>query len=127
MKKKMLFVTMAVLLLALLIVGVASAKGWFILEWEEGECDQYHFASNHKIMVRIGECLDGVLVSEYFDILFLDGAKFDPLKVEQLCEGALWSGYDPYLGGYFPPGYYGRTDLTWDGLIWCWFPAGYWD
>ena len=126
MKKKMLFVTMAVLLLSLLIVGVASAEGWLILDWGNGTCDQYHWASDHKIMVRWGGCSDGVMESEFVDFLLLDGSKFDPLKVEQLCEGAWFSIYDPN-NGPFPTYDYGRPDLTWDGLIFCAFPPGYWN
>lgn len=125
MKKKMLLVTLAVLLLTLLIVGVASANGWFIYDWGDGTCDQYHWASDHKIMVTWGGCSDGVMVSEFWDILLLDGAKFDPLKTEQRCEGALFFGYDPDAIGLTD--LYGRPDVTWDGAIYCWFPAGYWD
>lgn len=131
MKKKMLFVTMAVLLLSLLIVGAASAAGW-IWGWN-GNCQtapytyKYHWASNDRIMVRDGICENGEFV-EYDTQLWLNLEKFKAAKAWNYCEGALWVSVNT---SYFDPGPYGfggKPGVTWEnGYIVCIFPAGHWD
>ena len=112
------------------MVGVASAKGWRFTNdcqtypniWTE----QYHWASDHKIMIRMGDCVDGEFVPGPIEGVNLDSAHYDVNKAENWCEGALYILVTPPDWNLWG-GPYGKPEITFHQWIFCVYPAGYWD
>ena len=115
MKKKIVLVTMATLFLSLLIVGVASAKGWLNVSdtWE------YHVSADHKIMVRWTIPLADEYPNIYTDQYYVAG--YNP---ERCGDDAVsvW-GYDGFVTLII-------FELAFDwpnGITVCHYPHGYFD